>query len=236
MKSPGEDTKAKMVDITKKCLIISGGDFTNKEHIRALTSAGKSGADTDPDSVFVIACDRGYEHAKKLGITPDVIVGDFDSSDASKAAAAEVLTFPVHKDDTDTMLAIRHALSLGYEDIEICCALGGRLDHLFANIQALGFAAFAGAKIMISADDTSIIAAKGPVKLTVPYEEGRSLSVFSLRDECRGVSIRGTEYEAENAVLTNAFPIGVSNGWKGKEPAEVSAESGIILVMTCRMP
>ena len=61
---------------------------------------------------YVIACDLGYEHALKMGIKPDIMVSDFDSLDRSKFPVDEIalLEFPVRKDDSDTMLAIKHAL------------------------------------------------------------------------------------------------------------------------------
>ena len=51
----------------KTCLIISGGEFN------ALPS--------DLQFDYVIACDHGFDHAKKLGINPDILIGDFDSID-----------------------------------------------------------------------------------------------------------------------------------------------------------
>ena len=57
--------------------------------------------------------------------------------------------------------------------------------------------------------------------------------MLSLTDECRGVSVRGVKYPLENAMLTNAFPIGVSNEWRGD--AEITFESGVLAVICSRM-
>ena len=207
---------------TKKCLIISGGDLTAKENIRM----------TSPD--LVIACDRGYRHAEKLGIRPDLIVGDFDSAEREDAAAKlGVKTYPVEKDDTDTMLAIKEALGRGFCEIEVTCFGGGRLDHLFANLQAGAYIAAAGARAILTSDDAAVFVEQAPCRMVLPCEKGRSLSVFSLSGECTGVTIRGAKYETENARITNTFPIGVSNEWR-TGTAEISAETGILMVMTCR--
>ena len=67
-----------------------------------------------------------------------------------------------------------------------------------------------------------------------PRRNGWSLSVFALTDACDGVSIRGTKYECENAALTNAFPLGVSNVWAAEE-AVISVKSGILLAIQSKL-
>ena len=92
-----------------------------------------------------IAADRGYLTAKVLGITPSVILGDFDSyplTDEMRESGAEIIRHPVEKDDTDLMLAIKLALGRGYTDIEIIGCLGGeRFDHSIATLQSLAYVA-----------------------------------------------------------------------------------------------
>ena len=109
-------------------LIISGGDYFPIP---------------DLSCDYVIACDLGYLHAEKMGIRPDLILGDFDSAPVPDGKIP-VEQHPVRKDDTDTMLAVKKALSLGYADLVMACAFGGRLDHAYANIQAGAYAAEQG--------------------------------------------------------------------------------------------
>ena len=71
---------------------------------------------------FVIAADGGLQHAKKLGITPDVILGDFDSLGYTPGGAS---VFPVEKDDTDSMLAVRRGLDWGYREFLLYGSLDG---------------------------------------------------------------------------------------------------------------
>ena len=202
------------------CAIISGGDFSPLDGI--------------DEADFFIACDRGFEHAQRGGIKPDLLLGDFDSYSGALPEDTEILRLPVEKDDTDTMSAIRHALLLGYDRIRIYCALGGRLDHLYANIQSAAFAVRRGARVEITGNDAHIyMLSHGSISL--PQSGGCSLSVFAVTDDCRGVSITGTKYELHSAVITNSFPIGVSNEWAGSE-AVVSVDDGILAVMLCRMP
>lgn len=201
------------------CVILSGGEYCEiPEELRS--------AD------YVIACDRGWQYAQMLEITPDCIVGDFDSAPPPDTDVP-VQRFPTRKDDTDTMLAVRHALEKGYRDIAICCALGGRLDHAFANIQSGAYVAARGGRARLLGEDTDILIYAGAQE-RFPRRGGWSLSVFSLSDACEGVSIRGTKYECEDVSLTNAFPLGVSNVWAAEE-AVVGVRSGMLMVVQSKL-
>ena len=203
----------------KTCLIVSGGDFSPLPE--GLTPFN-----------YVVACDRGYEYAQRLGLTPDVILGDFDSS-AQPDTDIPTHVHPVMKDDTDTMLAIRHALEKGFRDISLCCALGGRFDHAYANLQSLAFAAERGAVGRILAADTVITAFPAGCR-SFPRRDGWSFSCFALSDACTGVSIRGAKFGCEGAELTNRFPIGVSNVWTADE-ITLRAGTGLLMVIESRL-
>ena len=198
------------------CLIISGGDYSPLKD--------------DIGYDYVIACDLGYEHALKMGIKPDMMVSDFDSLDRSKFPADEIalLEFPVRKDDSDTMLAIKHALKEGYGHIVISCALGGRLDHTIANIQSMAYVAERGGVCEIISDKEYLRTFTGG-ELSLEKREGFSLSLFSITDRCTGVSISGSAYDCENITLTNSFPLGISNYWK-EERVTIRMSEGIMLI------
>ncbi len=209
------------MDNEKICAIISGGEYAPMEGIE--------------ECALTIACDRGYVHARRAGVHPDIILGDFDSYSGALPDGTEILRLPVEKDDTDTMSAVRGALERGYRRIRIYCALGGRLDHLYANIQAGAFAAAHGARAELIGGNAHIYVLPGG-EITLPYRQGWSLSVFAVTDEVRGVSITGAKYPLSDAVITNTFPIGTSNEWLPGEAVTVRAEKGIYAVMLCRMP
>lgn len=201
------------------CLIVSGGELCPiPEELKG--------------AAFVIACDRGWTYAGRLGLAPDLIVGDFDSA-PPPAADAAVKRFPSRKDDTDTMLAAKEALARGYTDVAVCCAFGGRLDHTLANLQTAAYLAAHGARARLFGTDTeALVFAAG--KARVSRRAGWSLSVFALSDACEGVTIRGTKYECENETLRCSFPLGVSNVWAAEE-AEISAQSGTLLILMSRL-
>ncbi len=198
------------------CLIIAGGDYCAPEE------------DILP-AEHIIACDRGWVYAERLGLTPDLVVGDFDSSDPPPEGVA-LCRLPVEKDDTDTMYAARYACGKGYKRVVICCAFGGRLDHALANIQTGVYLARRGIRTTLLGAGTRGELLSGGERIVIPEKQGRSLSVLALSEVCRGVTIRGTKYECEGIEMTSSFPLGVSNTWAGEE-AEISVESGMLLIL-----
>ncbi|MCR4849657.1 MAG: thiamine diphosphokinase [Lachnospiraceae bacterium] len=209
----------------KICLIISGGEYNPLP----------KGLRYD----HVIACDKGIIYSEKMNIVPDVIIGDFDSTDESVVSdyilthsfdQNRVLKFPSHKDDSDTMLAIREALKKGYSHLEIVCALGGRLDHTLANIQSMAYAAEQGASLCRISGKRDILTVIKDSSLILEKKEGYSLSVFSLSDRCLNVNIRGSAYDAEGITLTGTFPLGLSNEYVS-DRVSVSVETGILLIV-----
>ena len=203
-----------------RCVVISGGDFSPVPGI-------------SPDD-FVIACDRGYVYCERLGLRPDLIISDFDSYTGPVDSEIPLNRFVSEKDDTDTMLAVRYAVEHGFHELLLCCALGGRLDHLIANLQSLVFAQKHGLPAILLSEDTEIrTLADGA--LCVPRREDWSLSVFALDGPCRGVCITGAKYPLANAELLPSFPLGVSNTW-AKEEAVISVEEGILLIVLSKIP
>lgn len=176
---------------------------------------------------IVIAADRGYLFAKRLGIEPEIVVGDFDSLD-SPPDREGVTVLPREKDDTDTAYAIKCALDMGVKRIFICGGLGGRLDHTFANIQLLTYIARAGG-IGYLVGERELLCVLRDDGAVLHGERGQTVSVFSLSDSSSGVYERGFKYTLENAVLESGFPLGVSNELED-ECAEISVEHGELLV------
>lgn len=181
-----------------------------------------------PDD-FVLCADGGWRLAERLGVRIDAAVGDFDSSDAPDGARVE--RFPVEKDDTDTMLCVKKGLAMGFDDFMLVGGFGGRLDHTLANLQTLNYAAARGARAVMSDGDAWATVLRGGA-LTLPRRPGK-LSVFAMGDACRGVTIRGAKYEAEDIALTNAFPLGACNDFAA-DAAEISVGEGALLVLVNR--
>ena len=102
------------------------------------------GAGPDPAAVaddlaeagLVAAADAGLERALAMSVTPDFVLGDFDSlADTSlleRFPADRVLRFPTDKDETDAEIGLRLLAARGCDDVTIAGGGGGRLDHLLA--------------------------------------------------------------------------------------------------------
>ncbi len=180
------------------------------------------------EGAFVIAADGGLEKVKSLGITPDLILGDFDSLE-TRPEGENVMTFPVEKDDTDTMLAVKEAIGRGYKTLYISGGVGGRLDHTVANLQSLLYAAEKGAcAYLVGEKETVAVLTDGSVSFRDTCRG--KISVFAVDAMAEDVTIAGLQYETVGVSLTNRFPLGVSNAFIGK-PASVSVKKGTLLLI-----
>lgn len=193
-------------------------------------SADADGFDSTviPRDAFVIAADGGYGHVKRLGINPDIILGDFDSLDEEISHRCEIITAPAQKDDTDMMLAVKKALSIGYKNITLCGALGGRFDHTFANIQTLEYIAENGGTGRIFSSN-DIIMLQDSLKCQYKRADGYYFSLFSLANETI-ISVTGVKYPLFEYPLKRSFPLGVSNEITD-DYACVAIKSGKLLVV-----
>ena len=176
---------------------------------------------------YIIAADGGLAHLQKLGLTPNDILGDFDSLGYTPTDAQ---VFPVEKDDTDAMLAVRRGLSLGYREFILYGSLDGpRLDHTVANFQVLQFLADHGACGYLVGKRQMVTVVKNGAILFPETAEG-ILSVFCLGRDAEGVTLENLYYPLENGKLTGGFPLGVSNHFVGKQ-AKISVKNGSLLVI-----
>ena len=208
-----------------KCILIGAGDLT-------------VGAIRRSEEDYVIALDGGLSYCSFLEVEPDLIIGDFDSVTEKEREALEelektipdrVIRLKPEKDDTDMLYAIKYALEAGYREFRLYGATGGRFDHTLANIQCLLYLKNHGAKGYLMDGNGMVMVLQNEA---VHFQEDLEgyLSLFALVKEAKGVTIRGMKYELENAVITNDFPIGISNEFIGKA-AEISVEDGELVCM-----
>ena len=198
------------------------------EHICYIIGAwhGEDACIRPREGDFVIAADGGYAALQALGVTADLVVGDFDSL-GYVPQAEEVVQHPVMKDDTDMMLAVKLGLDRGYRNFVLTGSVGGRLDHTLANLQTLMYLAQQGARGILYGEGTVITVLKdGSLTLT---GEG-VLSVFCLSGEARGVTEQGLLYGLDNAIMVSGYPIGVSNEVTGV-PATISVTDGTLIIL-----
>ena len=201
----------------KRCLIIAGGDYAPIE---------------PEEGDFILACDKGYAWCRREGIVPDLILGDFDSYGGKLPEGVPVLRFPIEKDDTDTMLAVRWAAEQGFDTVRLCCCFGGRLDHLLSNVETLHYAATLGMEAE-ARDESTYLRVLRPGTYMLPYLEGWSLSLIALTETVTGVTIRGAKYEAEGITLQKPTTLGQSNAFV--TDVSLSFESGVLALICCRL-
>ena len=88
---------------------------------------------------YIICADSGFKYAERLGVKPDILLGDFDSYSAVGNEAENVITLPTEKDDTDAMYAAKVAMAKGFDEIILAGGIGGREDHTKGAVSVLKF-------------------------------------------------------------------------------------------------
>ena len=175
---------------------------------------------------MVIAVDGGYEYLKETRI--DLVVGDFDSL-SYVPMHSKVMQLKPEKDDTDMLVAIKEGLKEGYQTFYIYGGTGGRISHTIANIQCLAYLAERGARGFL-VDESEIVTLIQKESISFPASYKGYFSVFAYGEEAKGVTLEGLKYLLKDAVLTNRFPLGVSNEFIGQK-AKVSVEEGALLIV-----
>lgn len=184
---------------------------------------------------FIICTDGGYDIAIKNNIIPDVLMGDFDSIEAPLPDNIKIIRFKPEKDFTDLDLALKFSMENNSKNIKILGGIGGRLDHTVANLQLLSYYCdfFDTLVMMDGRNKCFVLKGNHDKKLIIPSENDSYLSLFSLSENCTGVTIQNVKYPLENHTLTNTFPLGVSNEFKEKD-AVLSVENGTLLVIIAK--
>ena len=177
---------------------------------------------------FVIAADGGYDNLKKLSITPNLLIGDFDSI-SNMPKGIETVRHKVRKDETDMHLAYLEGAKRGYKSFKIYGGTGGRADHTFANYSLLLYIKEDGNEAALIDEETESIVIRNESAL-IQGRCGKHFSVFAFGGTATGVCIKNASYEAHNETLTPAFPLGVSNAFLDT-PAEISVKNGALLVI-----
>ena len=197
------------------CFIVGAGDCKN---------LGINKKDGD----LIIAADAGYQYLKNKGLTPDVVIGDFDS--APVPAHKNVIKLKVEKDETDMEMCMRHGINKGFKNFVIFGGLGGkRVAHTIANLQMICNYTKQGFNITMVGDETMITAIYNDY-IVFPKGMKGDVSVFAHGDEAKGVTISGLKYEVSDVVLTSDFALGVSNSFVDKE-ARVEVKNGTLIIM-----
>ncbi|HOP12227.1 MAG TPA: thiamine diphosphokinase [Oscillospiraceae bacterium] len=178
---------------------------------------------------LVIAADGGLTYLEQHGLTPHLLVGDFDSLTKKPSSELKTVVLPKVKDDTDMVAALREGKNRGYRVFHIYGGTGGRLDHTLANIQCIADLAQNGCKGCLFDRDTVITAIHND-KINFPASAHGVVSAFAHTETCTDVYERGLKYPLTDASLYNTYPLGVSNEFTGVN-SEISVREGTLIVI-----
>ena len=200
-----------------RCVIVAGGDCNDVSVIN--------------ENDFVIAADSGLDVLLKNNLSPDLIVGDFDSFKGKLPSNVETIVLPTHKDDTDLLYAARIGVERDFSEFVILGGYGSRPDQNYAMYETLLWLkqnkSVTNAKALCSDFYVTIVLNES---IELNLNKNQYLSVFAFGDTAEGVSLSGTEYELNDYILKPGVPIGVSNEVSSSCKVSVSVKNGALLV------
>lgn len=173
----------------------------------------------------VIAVDGGLVHCDRMGIVPDMIIGDLDSVEPellSKYSTVAIRNFPIDKDETDLELALQSVFTPTVEKITLFGALAKRSDHALSNLHLIRRYP---QKVYIETENELIFAFDGPI--VIPCHKGQTISFIQLGDPVSGVTSKGLKWEMNNATFNKYF-FSISNICL-KNPVEITLSCGDLL-------
>lgn len=224
-----------------RAVIVAGAEIKNYKRIKKILRGNNKTYRNKNlyDENFFIFCDSGLKHARKLGVKPNLIVGDFDSYTKTVGRFhSEVIALPREKDDTDSFFAAKEAISRGFTDFLIIGAVGQRFDHTVANISMLLYLHTKGCQAKL-VDDYSQMYFISDKPAVIYSDESKSykktdrryFSTINFDGSAHGITIRGAKYPLENAEIKPEYQYGISNEVLPGKTAEVTVDRGNLLII-----
>lgn len=202
-----------------KTIIFAGGEYSDIGFYREATLMCD----------LRIAADSGAEFMAKMGIMPDILIGDMDSVsrktlELCSESGVEIHRFPTQKDEIDTELALTEAQNRGSDSIFVAGAFGNRLDQTFG-----AFRLMERFERTVLFNDNLYSTVVGGEKIDLESVPGEVWSVIPLRNDVNRLSLKGFRYELEEKEMEYLRPYGISNeAVKGK--VTIDPGSGSLLV------
>ncbi|MGL4108056.1 thiamine diphosphokinase [Clostridium sp. LP20] len=205
-----------------RSIVVTGGNPPSKELLIKYLK----------EDDFIVGVDKGCNILYEYNITPDLILGDFDSAkkdviEEFKKRGSKILEFEPEKDFTDTDLGYIKAKENGADEILLFGATGTRVDHMLGNMGLLFKALREGVKLKIIDDNNFMYLVDK--ETTFKGEYGDIISFHSLTDVVKNINIKGAKYKLENYDMTMLEPRAICNEFLN-EDITISFDSGIILV------
>ncbi|MCR4369077.1 MAG: thiamine diphosphokinase [archaeon] len=206
----------------KRAVLVCNGTLDTK-HLYANISA----------SDFIVAVDGGANKLVKTKFAPNVIIGDLDSISKTalkKFRGVETLKFPREKEFVDLELALQYCVRHKFVEIVILGAMGSRADMSLTNIFALHqLPKNVKAKIVHENQEIFLL----PKKLSIEGNPGETISIFPIKGDAKGITLKGFKYELNNFDLDFGLGKGISNEFKNKK-VSISFKDGLLLCVHFR--
>ena len=212
----------------KRFVIVGGAEIGNYRKVRSYLRG----------SDFIVYCDSGLKHMKRLGAAPSLIIGDWDSYD-DPYLDVETITLPVAKDDTDTVYAMREGIKRGFREFLLIGVIGERLDHTLVNAYILTALENRGCRGMIADDysEMELISSwtdeegkRHPGKASVE-DRYPFFSLVALEGDAHGVTIKNAKFEIEDAVIGPDYQYATSNEVVPGRVSEITVAEGRLLLI-----
>ncbi len=214
-----------------KAIIVANG-FIRDPSLTYKRIQGRFGFSRDD---IVICADGGASNALKMGLIPDVVIGDMDSIKfgvkekiREKSAKTRYIATSPEKDESDTQLAVEYALGLDVKKIMITGAVGDRIDHTLANIILLTSPGLEDIDVRILTDNSDMFIVRKPV--TINGVPGKTITLISLSPYTYFTGTRGLKYELKEEKLDFSPVRGLSNEFIDKK-AKLDIREGTLLVI-----
>lgn len=211
-----------------------------REPFAVLVCAGMAPSKALLEAVFntvnktrLYCADGGAGYLKALGLIPEVIVGDLDSVDEAVVnyyaqKGTKILPHPPEKDFSDTELALNYLIEAGEKNILLLGAMGGRLDHYFANLMLMASYGRRGIKLSLM-DESNFICYlnKGEYKIE---KEGGYLSFFALSDSGMRLSLSGVKYPLKSHLVPFGSSLCLSNEFLADALVHLESGDGVMVL------
>ncbi|MDK9708722.1 MAG: thiamine diphosphokinase [Desulforhopalus sp.] len=206
-----------------------------------LTIIFANGAPADPPNLagllatatLIIAADGGSNTCERLGILPNVLIGDLDSTATAiveKYLQKQVAIHrhPPRKDATDLELALDFALLQGARQVVLIGGLGGRWDMSLANILLCAAEKYHSMHISVAETDCTMHLLHPGKPFTLRGLPGERVSLLPLQGGITGLTLQGFDYPLQAASLSFGTTWGVSNVLHHQE-ATIEFTGGLLL-------
>jgi len=212
-----------------RVVIFANGEVPNLKIARALLR---------PDD-YLIAADGGAIHLLKMGILPEIVIGDLDSIDDDAlhtltSSEVKIEQYPEDKDETDIELALRYAMEMRSAEILIVGALGGRLDQTLANLSVLTDLTLSGIDIRLDDGVEEVFYCRASTEKGEQAEvwgrSGDTVSLIPWAGPVEGIKTEGFQWSLQSETLYPDQSRGISNVMLG-DRASIRIRSGLLLIV-----